>query len=191
MRAAAIALALGLIGIGAPAAAQPLAPGADVEVAVAEAAAAFDLPRDWIRRVMAQESGGDPRAISRAGALGLMQLMPATWSEVRARLALGPDPFDIHDNVMAGAAYLREMFDRFGAQGFLAAYNMGPARYGDYVAGRASLPRETRAYLARISLTAGASGEARGRARGSWLHAALTPVDQGLFPLSVRSPDER
>lgn len=183
-----VRLALGLLLVGAPAAAQPLAPGANVEVAVADAAAVFGLPRDWIWRVMAQESGGDPRAISRAGALGLMQLMPATWSKVRARLALGPDPFDIHDNVMAGAAYLREMFDRFGEPGFLAAYNMGPARYGDYVAGRASLPRETRAYLARLWPAAGGFGGAPSRARVSWLHAALAPTDRGIFPLNPRSP---
>src|SRR3546814_10072998 len=73
----------------------------------------------WIRAVMRVESRGDARAISPKGAIGLMQVMPATWTEMRTRYALGPDPYDPRDNILAGAAYLREMHDRYGSPGFL------------------------------------------------------------------------
>jgi soluble lytic murein transglycosylase-like protein len=63
---------------------------------------------------MRAESGGNPRAISAAGAMGLMQLMPATWRSLTARYGLAADPFDVHANILAGAAYLREMLDRYG-----------------------------------------------------------------------------
>ena len=58
-----------------------------------------------------------------------MQIMPQTWAELRARYGLGTDPYDPHDNILAGAAYIRELHDRYGAPGFLAAYNAGPGRY--------------------------------------------------------------
>ncbi|MCC5967787.1 MAG: transglycosylase SLT domain-containing protein, partial [Natronohydrobacter sp.] len=74
----------------------------------------------------ANESAGNPRAVSHAGAMGLMQVMPGTWAELRAAHQLVDDPFDPRDNILAGAAYLRQMYDRFGSPGFLAAYNAGP-----------------------------------------------------------------
>jgi len=100
---------------------------------------------------MRVESRGDVRAISPKGAMGLMQLMPATWAEMRARYALGADPYDPRDNIMAGAAYLREMHDRYGSPGFLAAYNAGPGRYDEYRATARPLPAETRAYVAALT----------------------------------------
>ena len=75
---------------------------------------------------MQAESGGEMRAVSPKGAMGLMQIMPDTWAELRSRYGLGADPYDPHDNIMAGTAYLRELHDRFGERGFLAAYNAGP-----------------------------------------------------------------
>ena len=75
---------------------------------------------------MRQESGGQEDVISWAGAMGLMQVMPATYDDLRGRYNLGDDPFDPHNNLLAGTAYLREMYDRFGAPGFLAAYNARP-----------------------------------------------------------------
>ena len=95
---------------------------------IAEASTRFAVPVSWIRAVMQIESAGDGRATSPRGALGLMQLMPGTWVELSARYELGLDPFDPHDNVMAGTAYLKEMHDRFGSAGFLAAFHAGPAR---------------------------------------------------------------
>jgi hypothetical protein len=116
---------------------------------IAEAAQRFGLPERWIRAVMRAESAGNVRAISSAGAMGLMQIMPATWAELRVRHRLGTDPYDPRDNILAGAAYLREMFDRYGSPGFLAAYNAGPGRYEEYLASR-PLPAETRAYVASL-----------------------------------------
>lgn len=118
---------------------------------IAEAARRFGVPVSWIRAVMAAESAGDARAVSRKGAMGLMQIMPDTWSELRARYGLGRDPFDPRDNILAGAAYLREMDVRYGSLGFLAAYNAGPQRYDEYLAGVRALPAETRAYVAMLA----------------------------------------
>ena len=117
---------------------------------IVEAARRFGVPSTWIRQVMQVESAGERSAISRAGAMGLMQIMPATWVEMRARYHLGRDPFDPHDSILAGAAYLRELYDRYGSPGFLAAYNAGPRRYEQSLGGR-HLPRETLTYVAKLA----------------------------------------
>jgi D-alanyl-D-alanine carboxypeptidase len=118
---------------------------------IREAAARYRVPERWVRAVMRQESGGQEQATSPVGAMGLMQVMPATYEELRGRHQLGDDPYDPHNNVLAGTAYIREMYDRFGAPGFLAAYNAGPDRVDSYLAGRARLPDETVNYLAAIT----------------------------------------
>lgn len=105
---------------------------------------------------MRAESAGrtvlDGRPItSSAGAMGLMQLMPGTWADMRAALGLGHNPYEPRDNILAGAAYLRLMHDRFGFPGLFAAYHAGPARYGECLAGTRALPRETRAYVAAVA----------------------------------------
>lgn len=120
---------------------------------IAEAAQRFGVPASWIRAVMRAESDGNVREVSPKGAMGLMQIMPETWTELRGRYRFGADPFDAHDNILAGAAYLRELHDRYGAAGFLAAYNAGPARYKDHVATGRPLPDETRAYMALLGPT--------------------------------------
>jgi hypothetical protein len=117
---------------------------------VTEAARRFGIPAAWIRAVMRIESGGDQRAVSSTSAMGLMQIMPETWAALRARYGFGRDPFDPHDNILAGAAFLREMHDRYGSPGFLAAYNAGPGRYVDYRDRRRPLPAETVAYVAAL-----------------------------------------
>jgi soluble lytic murein transglycosylase-like protein len=131
-----------------------------IDAAVAEAVQRFGLPEGWIGAVMRRESGGDPRATSVKGAMGLMQLMPDTWSSLRAELGLGADPYDVHDNVLAGAAYLRQLYDQFGADGVLAAYNAGPGRYLDFVTRGRPLPGETRAYVAAVTRTIAGAGVA-------------------------------
>lgn len=123
----------------------------DIAAHVREASRRFGIPEHWIYAVIRIESAGRTRAVSSAGAMGLMQLMPGTWARQRARFALGSDPFDPRDNIMAGTSYLREMYDRYGAAGFLAAYNAGPGRYEDWLSGRRTLPLETRRYLARVA----------------------------------------
>lgn len=100
---------------------------------------------------MRVESGEKSRARSRKGATGLMQIMPKTWAELRARHSLGADPYDPHDNILAGAAYIRELYDRYGAPGFLAAYNAGPGRYERHLATGRPLPAETQAYVAALA----------------------------------------
>ncbi|MET4232337.1 hypothetical protein ABIA85_005625, partial [Bradyrhizobium sp. LA6.10] len=117
---------------------------------VAEAAQRFGIPTAWIRAVMRVESHGDRHAVSPKGARGLMQLMPKTWADMRARYGLGRDPFDPHDNILAGAAFLRELHDHYGSPGFLAAYNAGPGRYEDFRDRHRPLPAETVAYVAAI-----------------------------------------
>jgi len=124
---------------------------------VVEASRRFGIPAAWIRAVMRAESFGDVRAISPKGAIGLMQIMPETWTGLRQRYHLGADPHDAHDNIIAGAAYLRELHDRYGIPGFLAAYNAGPRRWEDHLANGRPLPAETRAYLTRLAPMVGGS----------------------------------
>lgn len=119
---------------------------------VAEASLRYNVPVAWIERVMQIESRGRSRLggrpiVSPAGAMGLMQLMPRTWAEMRVLGGLGSDPFDPHDNILAGALYLRLLYGRFGFPGLFAAYNAGPARYLHYLSGQRPLPRETIRYL--------------------------------------------
>ena len=143
---------------------------AEIDAAIADASTRFDVPQAWIRSVMQVESGGrthlNGRPItSHAGAMGLMQVMPGTYAELRRRYDLGPDPFDPHDNVMAGTAYIREMYDQFGSPGFLAAYNAGPGRYRQHLEQGRPLPAETRRYMNMITpMIAGIypAGEHRG-----------------------------
>jgi hypothetical protein len=117
---------------------------------IAEASQRFSVPAAWIRAVMRVESDGNARAVSPAGAMGLMQIMPDTWTDLRARYGLGHDPFDPHDNILVGAAFLREMHDRYGSAGFLAAYNCGPACYDNHLATGRPLPPETVAYVTAL-----------------------------------------
>ena len=123
---------------------------------IAEASARFGVPTEWISRVMRAESAGqttrDGRPItSRAGAMGLMQLMPATWAAMRAQLGLGTNPYQPRDNILAGTFYLRLMYERFGYPGLFGAYNAGPGRYAEHLATGRTLPGETRAYLATVA----------------------------------------
>jgi len=149
---------------------------------VAEAAQRFGIPEHWIWAVMRVESNGDVRAISTAGAMGLMQIMPGTWAGLRVRHRLGSDPFDPRDNIMAGAAYLREMHDRYGnVTAMLASYNAGPGRYDEHLSRGRPLPAETRAYLAKLASISGSAGDTRLAAAPppdpfAWRHAALFAV---------------
>ncbi|MDI4655005.1 lytic transglycosylase domain-containing protein [Xanthobacter autotrophicus] len=158
-RRSALLLLSGLLSIAALPAAT-LAQSAPIEraaiadpyaVIIAEASQRFGIPEGWIRAVMRVESHGEVRALSPAGAMGLMQIMPATWAELRIRHRLGGDPYDARDNILGGAAYLREMYDRYGSPGFLAAYNAGSGRYEEYLATGRALPAETRAYVAALA----------------------------------------
>jgi soluble lytic murein transglycosylase-like protein len=146
---------------------------------IAEAAQRFGIPAAWIRAIMRVESANEVRAISPKGAIGLMQIMPATWADLRTRHRLGSDPYDPRDNILAGAAYLRELHDRYGSPGFLAAYNAGPGRYEEHLAGR-PLPAETRAYVATLAPQIGG-----GAITGPVAVAAANPMSWTRAPLFV------
>jgi len=166
----------------------------DIDAAVGEASRRSGIPETWIRAVMRAESAGDRSAVSPKGAMGLMQIMPGTWAELRAQYSLGDDPFDVRDNVLAGAMYLRQMYDRFGAPGFLAAYNAGPGRYAEHLRTGRPLPRETRAYVAQLAPRIGAPAAtdvqtARASVPSDWREAPLfatrserVPTDREAAP---------
>lgn len=144
-----------------PEAADPFAPH------IAAASLRFGIPKRWIVAVLRAESAGDTRAISSVGAMGLMQVMPDTWAELRVRYQLGRNPYDPRDNIMAGTAYLRAMWDRYRTiGGMLAAYNAGPGRYDEYLAGVRELPRETRDYVAALAPVLGGKPLAPGTLAG-------------------------
>ena len=138
---------------------------------------------------MQAESGGDVRALSPKGAMGLMQIMPATWAGLRQRYGLGTDPYDPRDNITAGTAYLRELHDRFGERGFLAAYNAGPSRYEEHLATGRPLPAETLSYMATVkSLLDGTLAEGP-PAAASWASSSLfVAVAKAAFAPSQPSP---
>jgi hypothetical protein len=151
---------------------------------VAEASERFAIPEHWIRLLMHVESGGKSRARSRKGAMGLTQIMPETWTELRARYGLGTDPYDPHDNILAGAAYIRELYDRYGAPGFLAAYNAGPGRYESHLATGRPLPRETQDYVAMLAPMIGGK-QANGKIVA--VAASLTLARSPLFVVRAAS----
>jgi SLT domain-containing protein len=167
--------------------------------AVSDASLRFSIPEQWIYAVMRAESAGRVNATSPVGAQGLMQIMPATWAVLRARYGLGSNAYDPRDNIMAGAAYIREMYEQFGAPGFLGAYNAGPGRYGDYVTKGRSLPTETLAYIAKIApeitgqTQVSTSLAAHGTAisvQASWTHAALFAVRQDHSTMNPAGANE-
>lgn len=119
--------------------------------AIQEASRRFHVPASWLRVIMRAESAGDANSVSVKGAIGLMQVMPETYAELRVKHGFGPDPFEPRDNILAGAAYLAEMFSRYGAPGFLAAYNAGPRRYEEHLFRGRPLPDETTDYVARLA----------------------------------------
>lgn len=159
---------------------------------IREAAQRFGLPASWISAVMAMESGGDVLALSSQGAMGLMQIMPDTWAGLRARHGLSANPYEPRDNILAGAAYLREMHDRYGSPGFLAAYNAGPARYDEYLTTGRELPTETQLYVAMLAPLIG-DGHANGMvtiSRGalSWQESPLFAARDQRSPAAMPSP---
>jgi hypothetical protein len=146
---------------------------------IAAASQRFGIPEAWIRAVMRAESAGDRHAVSHRGAMGLMQVMPATWGGLRTQHGLGADPFAPQDNIMAGTAYLREMLDRFGSVPLmLAAYNAGPRRVEAYLATGQPLPGETQAYVAALAPLL--TGDAGTSAPGQLAVGAARNVD-GIF----------
>lgn len=162
------------------------------ETYIGEAAQRFAIPQAWIRAVMRSESGGRTMLngqpiTSVAGAMGLMQLMPGTYSDMRSRYGLGIDSYDPHDNVLAGAAYLRLMYQQYGYPGLFAAYNAGPARFDGYFLRGKSLPSATLSYVGGI-----VPGVETTMARSGIAYQNATPSAVNPFTNSHRSvPKQR
>jgi hypothetical protein len=151
--------------------------------ALAAAAGENDLPVDFFARLIWQESRFDPTAVSRAGAQGVAQFMPATANS--RGLA---DPFDPIEAIAQSAKLLRDLRREFGNLGLAAAaYNAGPRRVRDWLAGRRGLPRETDAY---VRLVTGQSPEqwARGQAGPAEMHVAHAVPCQQIAGLVARAP---
>src|SRR5436190_18258621 len=128
--------------------------------ALEEAALVHGLPPDFFVRLIWQESNFDPNSVSRVGAQGIAQFMPGT-----ARWRGLADPFEPLPALQESARWLRELHQQFGNLGLAAAaYNAGPRRVQDWLAGRGNLPGETRAYVRSIT----------GRAAEEW---ARGPVE--------------
>ena len=144
---------------------------------IKEASQRLGIPVRWIEAVIKAESSGSPKAVSPRGAMGLMQLMPETWAELRDQHDLGADPFDPRTNILAGTAYLKAMHDRFGYPALFAAYNAGPGRYEDHLRTRKPLPAETRDYVARIAEILAGAGH-------------LASNGTNLPPTDTRNPDQ-
>jgi soluble lytic murein transglycosylase-like protein len=140
---------------------------------ITEASKKFGIPKSWIRAVVSRESGGrtmeGERApiVSDAGAVGVMQVMPQTYDEMRAQYDLGSDAADPHDNIIAGSAYLAWLYRRYGFPDMFAAYNDGPGNFDKYRDGGRSLPAETVAYLASMTENLDPPRRARIRSRSA------------------------
>lgn len=125
---------------------------------VREAAKKFHIPPLWLRAVMRNETGGrtvlegDKPIVSRAGAQGIMQLMPDTYSQMAALHGLGADTFKPRDNIFAAAAYLAWLKQRYGFPGMFGAYNFGPGNWEDHLHRKRALPLETRNYMKQITV---------------------------------------
>jgi soluble lytic murein transglycosylase-like protein len=120
--------------------------GAEVYAAMARRIAQrYSVEWKLVMAIIASESGGDPAAVSPAGAVGLMQLMPGTASD------LGVDPFDPEQNVDGAVRYLSSLLSTFGSVDLsLVAYNAGPGFAKRYQGGAVELGAETRAFLIRV-----------------------------------------
>jgi hypothetical protein len=194
MRCAAVLLLTGISFVCVPVVsihAQPLAipaPAVRERCAnyVSEAASRFGIPTHWIDAVMQSESFGNAVATSPKGAMGLMQIMPTTWAELRGRYGLGANPYDPHDNILAGTAYLRELYDRYGLDGFLAAYNAGPGRYEKYLETGLALPSETLTYIAEVIRRIGLNASGGRVQEASFFPSGLTSA-----PFAVSKGDGR
>ena len=165
-----------------PAQARDASTAPDLQSIIADAAHRFGLPERWITEVIRAESNGNPRATSPMGAMGLMQIMPATWDGLRARYGLGDNAYNVRDNVFAGAAYLRTLYDQFGSPDCFAAYNAGPGRVVAYRSGARRLPVETVSYVALITSRLGGNAvPLRSHSAAGFVAAAPNWIAAPLF----------
>jgi len=183
-------------------AAQP--PSVPVQVArwepiIGEASARFAVPEAWIGHVMRSESGGQTILAGRpitsvAGAMGLMQLMPKTYADLRDQYGLGIDPYDPRDNILAGAAYLRQMYERYGYPLLFAAYNAGPKRVDGLLFHGQALPHVTQEYVrgivpgAELSLQDGSEFETTRTSENNSLIQSVKLAHKSALFFDIKTP---
>ena len=167
-----------------PADAAPVAQADDtIDSIVVEHATRQAIRPELVRAVIQVESGFNPRALSPKGAMGLMQLMPATARD------LGVDnPWDPAQNIRGGTAYLRQLLNRFGNDErlALAAYNAGPGavdRYGRHVPPY----RETQDYVKKVNARAGSTSTTPKR-RGLVIYKSIEIIDGRVVPRYSSAP---
>lgn len=158
---------------------------------VTKASRRFGVSVAWINAVMRVESGGrtmlseNARMVSDKGAIGIMQVMPGTYAEMRTQYRLGPDPFNPSDNIHAGAAYLRWLKGKYAYPAMFAAYNAGPDRVDNLLSSGTPLPEETRNYISRIGAILEGGGD------GATIRAATLTRPDGasvqIDPAAVQS----
>jgi len=150
---------------------------------IKKAAKRFGVPVSWIREVMRIESGGrtmmaeNVRMVSSQGALGLMQIEPGTYAEMRSQYRLGPDPFDPHDNIFAGAAYLRWLRGKYGYPTMFEAYDDGPGNLEQRLTSRQLLPAETQNYVNVVRIALG--DKPKPAAAGASLPSGVNAIANG------------
>jgi len=152
------------------------------EPIIAAASIRFGVPQTWIAHVMQQESGGRTELngkpiTSSAGAMGLMQIMPETYAELRQRFGFGANAYDPHDNIFAGTAYLHVLYARYGYPNLFAAYQAGPPRLDDYLLRGRPLPTVTMAYVAALT----GARNARLAATNTGGEVVSAPSENALF----------
>jgi len=166
------------------------------EPVIAEASARFTVPEAWFARVMQVESAGRTMLhgepiTSPAGAMGLMQIMPGTYDELRKRYDMGANPYDPHDNILAGAAYLHAMYQRYGYPFLFAAYNAGPGRFDGFLFHGRPLPQATLDYVNSIIPGGIAALETAAATQKSHVSTTkIAPVNALFFALSSASKAE-
>lgn len=169
------------------------------EPLIAEASARFAIPEAWIKGVMRVESAGlttlDGEPItSAAGAMGLMQIMPNTYAELQKQYGFGADPYDPHDNILAGAAYLKAMYARYGYPLLFAAYLTGPTHLNHYLSSPEDLPQNVIAYVNGIASNAIPGQEISSERPKSKSEKTRNRVSSGLFFVlkpALKSPPTR
>ena len=168
--------AIGQASDGSPgASAEAEASGETICGLIEAAAAANEIPVEFFTRLIWQESSFRPDVVSPKGAQGVAQFMPGTAVE-RGLV----DPFDPRQAIPASAGFLRDLAAEFGNLGLAAAaYNAGPRRVANWLAGQVVLPFETESYVAAIT----------GRAAADWASVELTKAAQDIE--SGDTPDER
>lgn len=158
------------------------------EPLVKEASRRFDVPPEWIRAVIRMESGGRQwigegvPTLSDMGAMGIMQVLPQTYAEMRVQYGLGNDPYDPHDNVIAGTAYLKWLYGKYGNPAMFAAYNDGPGNLEAFLTNARELPAQTHNYVAGIGRLIGQPGQSLVRLT----KVTLTRPDGSLIEVDSR-----